>query len=156
MGMMHQRHPIVARTIIEAIESNNPSHAAQGVVASMESLRAVGFTIPSWEELILAENQNRVLVEDEDPSQPRGSRRQQLQCTTLSWKESCALFWERLKRFCSVLKAALWLLSFSPVCPQCARPPSTLVVSASLSPSLHVGAGVAVHSTSLATTNQRA
>ena len=65
---------------------------------------------------------------------------------------------KRLKRLCSVLKAALWLLSPSPVCLQCARPPSTLnrfgcscsVVSASLSPSLHAGAGVAVHSTALA------
>ena len=75
--MVHQRHPTVARTIIEAIESNNPSHIAQGVVASMESLRAVGFTIPSWEELILAENQNRVPVEEEDPSQPRFGRQQE-------------------------------------------------------------------------------
>ena len=71
IGIIHQRHPTVARTIIEAIESNNASHTVQGVVCSMESLRAVGFTIPSWEELILAENQNRVLVEEEDPSQPR-------------------------------------------------------------------------------------
>ena len=63
--MIHQRHPTVVRTIIEAIESNNPSHTAQGVVSSMESLRAVGCTIPSWEELILAENQNRVLGETE-------------------------------------------------------------------------------------------
>ena len=54
IGMIHQRHPTVARTIIEAIESNNPSHKAQGVV-SMESLRTVGFTIPPWEELIRAE-----------------------------------------------------------------------------------------------------
>ena len=76
IGMMHQRHPTVARTIIKAIESNNPSHAAQGVVASMESLRTVGFTVPSWEELILAENQNRVLVE-EDPSQSRFGRQQE-------------------------------------------------------------------------------
>ena len=77
IGMMHQRHPTVARTIIEAIESNNPSHTTQGVVASMESLRAVGFTIPSWEELILAENQNRVPVEEEDPSKPRFGRQQE-------------------------------------------------------------------------------
>ena len=55
---MHQRHPTVART-------------------SMESLRAVGFTIPSWEELILAENQNRVPLEEEDPSQPRFGRQQE-------------------------------------------------------------------------------
>ena len=75
--MIHQRHPTVARTIIEAIESNNPTHTAQGVVSSMESLRAVGFTIPSWEELIMAENQNRVPAEEEDPSQPRFGRQQE-------------------------------------------------------------------------------
>ena len=75
--MIHQRHTTVARTIIEAIESNNPSHTAQGVVSSMESLRAFGFTIPSWEELILAENQNRVPAEEEDPSQPRFGRQQE-------------------------------------------------------------------------------
>ena len=43
----------------------------------MESLRAVGFMIPSWEELILAENQNRVPVEEEDRSQPRFGRQQE-------------------------------------------------------------------------------
>ena len=44
----------------------------------MESLHPVGFTIPSWEELILAENQNRVPVEEEDPSQPRSGRQQEV------------------------------------------------------------------------------
>ena len=77
IGMMHQRHPAVAWTIIEAIESTNPTDTAQGVVSSMESLRAVGFTIPSWEELILAEHQNRVPAEEEDPSQPRFGRQQE-------------------------------------------------------------------------------
>ena len=76
-GMVHQRHPTVAPTTIEAIESNNPSHAAQGVVSTMESLRPAGFTIPSWEELIRAETQNRVPMVEEDPSQPRFGRQQE-------------------------------------------------------------------------------
>ena len=44
----------------------------------MESLRAVGFTIPSWNELIRAENHDRVLAEKEDASQPWVGRQQEV------------------------------------------------------------------------------
>ena len=37
----HLRHSTVARTIIEAVEINDPSQTAQGVVSSVELLRAV-------------------------------------------------------------------------------------------------------------------
>ena len=45
--MVQQRHPIVARTIIEAVEADDPAQTAQGVVSSINSLRTAGFVIPS-------------------------------------------------------------------------------------------------------------
>ena len=50
---------IVAHTIIEVVEANDPDQAAQGVVSSIGSLRTAGFVIPSWGSV------------EEDPSQPR-------------------------------------------------------------------------------------
>ena len=44
--MVHQRHPSVARTIIEAVEANDPAQTAQGVVSSINSLRSCGFRHP--------------------------------------------------------------------------------------------------------------
>ena len=41
--MVHQMHPIVARTIIEVVEANDPAQTAQGVVSSIDSLRIAGF-----------------------------------------------------------------------------------------------------------------
>ena len=67
-------HPIVARTIIEAVGANDPAQAAQGVVSSIHSLRTVGFVIPSWDDLI-RERPNHGSVE-EDPSQPCYGRQQ--------------------------------------------------------------------------------
>ena len=94
--MIHQRHRTVARTIIEAIESNNPTHTTQGVASSMESLRAVGFTIPScfMGRVDPGRKPEQSLRRRKTPLSHGlvGSRRQQLQCTSLSWKESCAFF----------------------------------------------------------------
>ena len=59
--MKHQRHPIVARTIIEAVEANDPAQAAQGVVSS---------AIPSWD----GKDPDHGPVEEEDASQPRFGR----------------------------------------------------------------------------------
>ena len=41
--MVHQRHPIVARTNIEAVEANDPAQTAQGVVSSIDSLHTAVF-----------------------------------------------------------------------------------------------------------------
>ena len=71
--MVHQRHPIVARTIIEAVEANDPAQTAQGVVSSINSLRTAGFVIPSGDDLI-RERPNQGSVEEEVPSQPRFGR----------------------------------------------------------------------------------
>ena len=68
--MVHQRHPSVARTIIEAVEANDPAQTAQGVVSSINSLRSA---VPSWDDLI-RERPNQGPVEEEDPSQPRFGR----------------------------------------------------------------------------------
>ena len=71
--MVHLRHPIVARTIIEAVEANDRGQAAQGVVSSSNSLRTAGFVIPSWDELI-GDRPGHGSVDEEDPSQPRFGR----------------------------------------------------------------------------------
>ena len=71
--MVYQRHPIVPRTIIEAVEANDPAQTAQGVVSSIDSLRTAGFVITSWDDLI-REGPNQGSVEEEDPSQPRFGR----------------------------------------------------------------------------------
>ena len=71
--MVQQRQLIVARTIIEVVEANDPGQAAQGVVSSINSLCTAGFVIPSWDDLI-RERPNHGSVEEEDPSQPRFGR----------------------------------------------------------------------------------
>ena len=71
--MVHQMHPIVARTIVEAVEANDPAQTAQGVLSSIDSLRTAGFVVPSWNDLI-REGPNQGPVEEEDPSQPRFGR----------------------------------------------------------------------------------
>ena len=60
--MVHQRHPIVARTIIEAALPRQPT--------SIHSLRCAGFVIPSWDEL-MRERPMKVFLEEDDPSHRR-------------------------------------------------------------------------------------
>ena len=76
---------------------------------------------PSW---IHDPFMGRVDLGREPEPSPRGGGRPLSQFWSAA---GCALFWERQKRFCSVLKAVR-LPSPSPVWPRCARP-----VSASLS-----------------------
>ena len=47
------------------------SQTAQGVVSSVELLRAVGSAIPSWKELLPDGANTNGSVEEEDHSQPR-------------------------------------------------------------------------------------
>ena len=158
IGMMHQRHPTVARTIIEAIESNNPSQTAQRVVASMESLRSwihdpfMGRVDPGrkpepsplWRKKTFSAT---VLV---------GSRKQQLQCTTISWKERGeteeALLCSQGGPRASVPFTSLPTMRETSFDPQ----PFRLHLLRRLRLPLPLCAGVAVHSTALATTNQLA
>ena len=137
----------MARTIIEAVEVNDPAQAAQGVVSSVNSLRTAGFVIPSWDDLI-REKPNHGSVEEEDPSQPPSGR--QIDAAAAVHKvfleKEVRPSWMSQRNFC-----VLW------------RPLSRLNLSASsfsavfalLFPSLHVGAGVAVHSIAVVTTGLR-
>ena len=156
--MVHQRHPSVARTIIDAVEANDPAQAAQGVVSSINSLRSAGFVIPSWDEgkdPIKAQLRKRT-----HPSHVLDDRRMQLlSCTKFSWKKNCALSWTSQRRLSCALRVAPSHPSHSLVCPRSGRPPSHLSPSGCslrLSiPSLHAGAGVAVHSIVVVTTGLR-
>ena len=82
----------------------------------------------------------------------------------LSWKKNCVLSWMSRRRLSCALRVAPSRPSLSPVCPRSGRPlshfnPSGHFFSAAyalLFPSLHAGAGVAVHSTAVATTGLRA
>ena len=67
--MVHERHPEVAESILEAVEAHNqPSIAA--INNSVENLVATGFTPPSWEELSRSTLEAPAPV-DEEPNQPR-------------------------------------------------------------------------------------
>ena len=49
--MVHERHPEVAESILEAVEAGNQAPSIVAINNSVENLVATGFTPPSWEEL---------------------------------------------------------------------------------------------------------
>ena len=130
----------------------------------MESLHAVGFTIPSWEELILAENQNGVPLEEEDPSQPRFGRQQEAAIAvhhTFLERELRPLLGETEEALPRSQGGPLASVPFTSLPTMretsCDPQPFRLLLLRRLRLPLPLsGAGVAVHSTALATTNQRA
>ena len=162
--MVHQRHPIVARTIIEAVEANDPAQAAQGVVSSINSLRTAGFVIPSWDDLI-RERPNHVSVEEEDPSQPRFGRQKDAaaavhkvfleeEVRSLLDEPEEALLRSQGGPLASVPFTSLPTLRETTFAPQPFRLLRLRRLRLAL-PSLHVGAGVAVHSIAVVTTGLR-
>ena len=164
--MVYQRHPVVARTIIEAVEANDPAQTAQRVVSSIDSLRTAGFVIPSWDDLI-REGPNQGSVEDEDPSQPRFGRQKDAVVAVhkaflegelrplLDEPEEALLRSQggsrRVRLFHQFAHAPGDHLRTSDLSGYFFP-----VVYAFLFLSQHAGAGVAVHSTAVATTGVRA
>ena len=120
--MVHPRHSTVTRTIIEAMEFNDPSQTAQGVVSSVESLRAVGSAIPSWKELLRDGANTNGSVEEEDHSQPRLDA----PCTGILERGIASSFWTSRRRRSSALRLVPSLQFPSPACPHSGRPRSPL------------------------------
>ena len=71
--MVHERHPEVAESILEAVEGHNQAPSIVAINNSVENLVATGFTPPSWEELLRSTLEAPALV-DEEPNQPRGGK----------------------------------------------------------------------------------
>ena len=68
--MVHERHPEVAESILEAVEGHNQAPSIVAINNSVENLVATGFTPPSWEELSRSTLEAPAPV-DEEPNQPR-------------------------------------------------------------------------------------
>ena len=68
--MVHERHPEVAESILEAVEGHNQAPSIVAINNSVENLVATGFTPPSWEELSRSTLEAPAPADDE-PNQPR-------------------------------------------------------------------------------------
>ena len=68
--MVHELHPEVAESILEAVEAHNQAPSIVAINNSVENLVATGFIPPSWEELSRSTVEAPAPV-DEEPNQPR-------------------------------------------------------------------------------------
>ena len=141
MKMVWARHPDIAETIMQAVNAHDDAPSVQAINRSRESLVAVGFTPPTWEELVVSETAHPPHVADGEPNQPR-----------VGWQAQAARevgFVRRRRCVAQVPRWAIgriallvWNHNFSGCC--------SFVVCVSLSLSQPVPADVAVLSTSLA------
>ena len=70
MKMVWARHPDIAETIMQAVNAHDDAPSVQAINRCRESLVAVGFTPPTWEELV-SETAHPPHVADGEPNQPR-------------------------------------------------------------------------------------
>ena len=71
MKMINDRHPEIARIILDAIHDESDADGIQALLSSAASVRDAGFTPPSWDDLATGTVEEEAQHGEVEPNQPR-------------------------------------------------------------------------------------